>query len=402
MATSAVSSSAPSAVLNTSTNTSGLVSYLVALDNSRNHGADLLVAAYDSAGALIGWQVVNRATTLINTSFTGSFDFAASGVAPVDTIGITLRVWQGTAGSSYGNGNNNSPSITYGSSDLPAGTGTGFRINTTRSPRNGNDGVSLITSPPTGGTSADFGGVVVITLTTPAGLSLALASDTGASAADGITSNGLINVSGLNGSSTWQFSLNGGASWQNGTGSNFTAAAGSYATGQILVRHESEQVSLTAALTVDSAPPTVSSISYGSTDGVLSAGETITLVVTLDEAVVVSGTPTIALNTGGVASYSSGSGSNTLVFTYTASAGQNTADLVTAAANAFSGSITDLAGNAVNPAGFNNVNPAGVVEVDTISINAGTLSLRNYTDSGASNSDRISTDNRFNIILSAQ
>ena len=381
---------------------SGLMNFSVAVDNSRKAGGDLLIAAYTSSGELIGWQIVNRDRNLRNRTYSGGFNFSASGINPVNSSGITLRVWQGTAGSSYGNGNNNTPSITYGSGDLPAGTGTGFRINTNRSPRNGNDGISLISAPPTGGTTAAFSGVVVNTLTTPAGLSLTLASDTGASAADGITSDGLINVSGLNGSSTWEYSLNGGETWQNGTGSTFTAAAGSYAAGQILVRQASEQASLSGALTVDSAAPTVSSIHYGNTDGVLSAGETITLVVSLDEAVMVNGTPTIALNTGGVATYSAGSGTNTLVFTYTAAAGQNTADLATAVTNALSGSITDLAGNAVNPRGFNNVNPTGVVQVDTISINAGSLSLRNYRDRGTSNNDQISTDNRFNIRISGQ
>jgi len=56
----------------------------------------------------------------------------------------------------------------------------------------------------------------------------------------------------------------------------------------------------TAAPT-DITPPTVSSISYGTNDGNLALGETVTLNVTLSEAVTVTGTPTLALANGGTA-----------------------------------------------------------------------------------------------------
>src|SRR5581483_114715 len=41
----------------------------------------------------------------------------------------------------------------------------------------------------------------------------------------------------------------------------------------------------------------------------------------------VTGTPTLALNSGGSASYSSGTGTSTLTFAYTVGAGENAADL---------------------------------------------------------------------------
>ena len=44
-------------------------------------------------------------------------------------------------------------------------------------------------------------------------------------------------------------------------------------------------------------------------------------------AVTVTGTPQLALNSGGTASYSSGSGTGALTFTYTVAAGQNSAHL---------------------------------------------------------------------------
>jgi uncharacterized repeat protein (TIGR02059 family) len=114
----------------------------------------------------------------------------------------------------------------------------------------------------------------------------------------------------------------------------------------------------------DNTPPTVSSISYGTNDGALSLGEAVTLTITLSEAVNVTGTPTLALANGGTATYTGGTGTNTLTFSYTLAAGQTTADLATAVSNALTGTIVDLAGNAVTAAGFNNVNPTGTLAVD--------------------------------------
>ena len=115
---------------------------------------------------------------------------------------------------------------------------------------------------------------------------------------------------------------------------------------------------------VDNAPPTVSSIAYGANDGALALGETVTLSVALSEAVNVTGTPTLALANGGTANYTSGTGTSALTFSYTPAAGQTTADLATAASNALTGTIRDLAGNAVTAAGFNNVNPTGTLAID--------------------------------------
>ena len=62
-------------------------------------------------------------------------------------------------------------------------------------------------------------------------------------------------------------------------------------------------------------------------DGAYRAGHVVPITVTFSENVTVTGTPTLALNTGGTASYSSGSGSSTLTFTYNIAGGENTADL---------------------------------------------------------------------------
>src|SRR5579883_3281109 len=76
-------------------------------------------------------------------------------------------------------------------------------------------------------------------------------------------------------------------------------------------------------LQIDTTPPTVSSVvasgaGISAQTGNLSAGDVVTLTVNLSEVVTVAnGTPTLVLNDGGTATYSSGSGTNALTFTYT-------------------------------------------------------------------------------------
>ena len=101
---------------------------------------------------------------------------------------------------------------------------------------------------------------------------------------------------------------------------------------------------------IDTATPVINSIVESPLNGDLNAGKTITLTLTLSEAVTVAGgTPTLTLNDGGTATYIGGSGSNALTFTYTVAAGQNTFALAATALNLNSATITDGAGNAVNP-----------------------------------------------------
>ena len=83
--------------------------------------------------------------------------------------------------------------------------------------------------------------------------------------------------------------------------------------------------------------------------GDLNAGKIVTLTIKLSEAVTVAGgTPTLTLNDGGTATYSSGSGTSALTFSYTAAAGQNTSDLMATAVNLNSATIKDSAGTAAN------------------------------------------------------
>ncbi|WP_426614407.1 alkaline phosphatase family protein [Bradyrhizobium sp. McL0616] len=119
--------------------------------------------------------------------------------------------------------------------------------------------------------------------------------------------------------------------------------------------------------------PTVASIAASGTGitsgaGDLNAGKVVTLTVNFSSAVTVNtsgGTPTLALNDSGTASYTSGSGSTALTFSYTVAAGQNTADLIVSSLNLNGATITGGSGNAANLTGATNSNPAGTLQIDT-------------------------------------
>ncbi|MGZ4997830.1 MAG: hypothetical protein ACXV8J_08415, partial [Methylobacter sp.] len=77
--------------------------------------------------------------------------------------------------------------------------------------------------------------------TSAAAVTAALALDSGTSASDGITSNGQINVTGLESGATWQYSVDGGNHWISGSGTSFTLAGTgpvgtTYAAGQVQVQ----------------------------------------------------------------------------------------------------------------------------------------------------------------------
>ena len=122
----------------------------------------------------------------------------------------------------------------------------------------------------------------------------------------------------------------------------------------------------------DTTAPTIASIAASGTGitggtGNLNAGDTVSLAVTFSEAVTVSGgRPSLVLNDGGTATYSSGSGSATLTFTHTVQAGQNVADLAVASVALNGATLKDAAGNAANTAAGAGYNPTGTLRIDTI------------------------------------
>ena len=124
---------------------------------------------------------------------------------------------------------------------------------------------------------------------------------------------------------------------------------------------------------IDTTPPTVSSVT--ATAGDYDAGKALTLTLNMSEAVNVTGSPTLTLNDGGTATYVSGSGSSALVFSYTVAAGQNTSALEV---TGVTGTITDLAGNALSTAGLPETFTGVIIDTTTPTVSSVTATAGDY------------------------
>lgn len=148
-------------------------------------------------------------------------------------------------------------------------------------------------------------------------------------------------------------------------------------------------------------PPKVTSVTSTLADGSYPLGQVVPITVTFSESVIVTGTPTLTLNSGGTASYASGTGTNALTFNYTVGAGQTSADLdytaITSLVVPAGASITDAVVTTSNadltlptPAAINSLGANKAIVIDTtpptVTINQAssqvdptTNSLINYT-----------------------
>jgi hypothetical protein len=134
----------------------------------------------------------------------------------------------------------------------------------------------------------------------------------------------------------------------------------------------------TTAPTVASIVPTGTGITNGS--GNLGTGQMVMLIVNFSEAITVNttgGSPTLTLNDGGTATYTGGSGTTALTFSYAVAAGQNTPDLIVSAFNLNGATVQDGAGNTANLSAATNYNPAGTLQISTA-----TLAISSITTSG--------------------
>ena len=129
----------------------------------------------------------------------------------------------------------------------------------------------------------------------------------------------------------------------------------------------------TRTFVYDATSPTVTNVTSTKANGAYPAGTLIPVTVTFSESVDVTGSPTIALNSGGTATYSSGTGSATLTFNYTTGAGDNAADLdysTTGSLALSGGTIKDSATNAATltlPAvgGASSIGGQKAIQIDT-------------------------------------
>ena len=208
------------------------------------------------------------------------------------------------------------------------------------------------------GNTSDASTVVTYTFdTTAPAPSLTLASDTGSSASDGLTSNATINVGGLETGATWQYQMDGTAgSWMTGTASSFTASSGahSYFVRQTDAAGNTSDTSTAVTYTVDTTAPTLSTATSPSTaltGGGNSVGDTIVLTITFDGAVngLSSGTDSTIFKVAGIGVSAVWGGTTaTRTLTYTVVAGQNGRATLDEAAlkTALVAGISDAAGNA--------------------------------------------------------
>ncbi|WP_448218637.1 SwmB domain-containing protein [Endozoicomonas sp. 2B-B] len=128
----------------------------------------------------------------------------------------------------------------------------------------------------------------------------------------------------------------------------------------------------TGSAIIDVNAPEILQISSLTADGEYSEGKLIQIEVSMSEAVNVTGSPILNLDSGGQATYASGSGTDKLIFNYTISSGENDSDLDVSSISLSGGSIQDQAGNDLDtstlPTGNDSDSLASQsdIEIDTI------------------------------------
>ena len=200
-----------------------------------------------------------------------------------------------------------------------------------------------------------------------------LTTDIGLSLSDGITNVASVDVGGLSVGSTWQYSVDAGASWLPGSGSSFALAAGAYAAGDIQAKQiDSAGIGgspvVLGAVTIDLSAPEILTLSLMNDNGVLA-----------DDNISNDGSLSIgALEDGARVEYRLG-GASAWTTSFTPSAGTNSVQV----------RQTDVAGNVSNPSALLNFtldrtspnltpylpNDTGVSAADGIS-SVGDLALR--------------------------
>jgi hypothetical protein len=161
-------------------------------------------------------------------------------------------------------------------------------------------------------------------------------------------------------------------------------------------------VGLTAGVLVDGSQPSVTGVDASSADDSYGAGRTVTITVSFSSAVDVDtfdGIPTLALAGGGSASYTGGSGGNTLTFSYVVGAGQNVADLDYSSSGALAlngATIRDAGGGHLaasltlaTPGAAGSLGAARDIVIDTAAPTNTVAGAEFSDDSGGSDSDFI-------------
>jgi hypothetical protein len=107
----------------------------------------------------------------------------------------------------------------------------------------------------------------------------------------------------------------------------------------------------TSGVLIDAVSPTIYSVTSDNSNGVYRESHAVFIKVKFTEILTVTGTPTLALNSGGTASYFSGNYTPNLTFMYTIGSNQSSADLdysTTSSLTLAGGTIQDAAGNSAS------------------------------------------------------
>ena len=209
-------------------------------------------------------------------------------------------------------------------------------------------------------------------------LTVGLANDTGTSGSDQISNDGQVSVSGLESGATWEYTTDGGATWNAGTGTSFTLAEGSYGATDVQVRQTDTagNTSLPASLGSTIIDQTIIPLTVGLANDTGTSGSD---QISNDGQVTVSG-----LESGATWEYTTDGGTTWNVGTGTS---------FTLAEGSYGASDvqvrqTDMAGNTSTPVSL------GVTIIDQTIIPL-TVGLAN--DTGTSGSDQISNDGQVNV-----
>ncbi len=164
----------------------------------------------------------------------------------------------------------------------------------------------------------------------------------------GLTAPSITTVSAVTASpdTQWDVTVNTGTG--NGTlGLNMTSDVG--------LSHDVTNLTSTGqTYTIDKTAPTVTNVTSSTADGAYNASDAISIQITFSEIVTITGTPQLTLETGATdqaVDYTSGSGTNTLTFTYTVQTGDTSSDL-----DYFSTSALTLNAGTIQDASTNNAN----------------------------------------------
>ncbi|MBZ9663583.1 DUF4347 domain-containing protein [Pseudomonas sp. LMG 31766] len=305
----------------------------------------------DNALALTGLVTVNAgAAATLSGTISGTGSLTKTGASNLTLSGSNTNSGATTVsvGTLLVDGSTNS-ATTVGTGATLAGSGTlGGDVTVqnggTLSP--GNSGAGTLTV--NGNLTLDFGST----------LALDINGATAGTGYDRVAVNGNVDVSGATLAVTHGYAAGSGDSYTVivndvadavvGTfsgiseGGKFNAAGNGTELTTSYIGGDGNDLTLTAPIA-----PTVTSVSSSTANGTYKIGDVIIVNVQFDSAVNVTGTPTLTLETGAtdrVLNYVSGSGSNTLSFSYTVQAGDSSADLDYVSTSALSlngGSIRD-------------------------------------------------------------